>query len=546
MVNGSKIKSENRVAAEMTIAEIEEEFFTRSPIEPLFESIQALHVASPGDSDLHARTSYLMGVYYEPRDYEKATEYYRTSHAIALKLQNKRVLSDTLHCEAIRAYRSGNLNKVTRLEQQALALAIEADHPFRICFSYFMLATVASLFGVTEDHLSNLNLAFQLSIENGILKLQGRILSELAELYLISDNLAKAKQYAEQAIVSAAEISIEGKEYYEHNIRLATIELELKKYGEVIKLIKQVRKSLPIENHSLWCVTHTLMGKVHEAKRRYDDAAVEFCSALSLADYVNAERVRSNIHTHLAELYLKTRKPKLALKEALAALNDAEIAQDSFVRKEALRCVHDCYKALGKFREAYEYLEKYNALIKESDVGLLNSRLEYHALKRDYEKEKVMSKEKTRQSELLRISLEHKERELTEKTRHLIKQTEALAQFRDDLRALVRRSPAGDPYVAEIRERLNSFPESELNWKDFDRQFKEVHPEFLFNLEARFPKLTPMEKKICALLRLNLTSSDIARLLFLSERNIENHRYRIRGKLSLDTRESLHEFLGAI
>jgi AraC family chitin signaling transcriptional activator len=90
---------------------------------------------------------------------------------------------------------------------------------------------------------------------------------------------------------------------------------------------------------------------------------------------------------------------------------------------------------------------------------------------------------------------------------------------------------------------LKSFPEEQLNWIEFDKLFDSVHPEFYSNIVKAFPKLTIMERKICILLRLKLTSTDISKLLFLSDRNIENHRYRIRKKLGLNTEDSIHEFL---
>ena len=50
--------------------------------------------------------------------------------------------------------------------------------------------------------------------------------------------------------------------------------------------------------------------------------------------------------------------------------------------------------------------------------------------------------------------------------------------------------------------------------------------QFLQNLTSAFPALTETERKICPLLRLNLETPDIAKLLFVSERNVENHRRR--------------------
>jgi len=528
---------------ELTLDEMENQIYRLAHGADIFHEIEKTYSSSKPGSISRARASFLLAGHFESKNFETSKKHFEETYSIAVASKNKKVLSDALHGKAVAAFKTGNLKEVNRLETEALELAIETGHPYRESFSNFVLSQIAIAYGVNESGIEYLHRSLATALREGFSILQVRLFGKLAELHLLCQDLTKARNYAENAILLAQQVSAEA---LSQKIRLATVELELKEYGKTGKLINDVRKTLPRDNRSLWCVTHTVLGKVHEAKRRYKKAEEEFRSALALADYANAERVRSNVHYHLSGLYLRMKKPEQALDEALKALADAEKAQDIYVRKEALRAIHDAYKALENYKEAYEYLEKYNKLVAESDTALLKSRLEYHALKTDFEKEKAMSDEKTRQSELLRIALEQKEKELTEKTRHLIKQTDALAQFRDDLRVLIRRSPSGDPYVDEIRNRLNTFPETAPNWKDFDKQFKEVHPEFMQNLGKRFPKLTSTEKKICALLRLNLTSSDIARLLKLSDRNIENHRYRIRGKLCLDSNNSIHEFLNAI
>jgi DNA-binding CsgD family transcriptional regulator len=89
-------------------------------------------------------------------------------------------------------------------------------------------------------------------------------------------------------------------------------------------------------------------------------------------------------------------------------------------------------------------------------------------------------------------------------------------------------------------------PENSQTWEDFNKEFESAHPAFLLKLEEKHPLLSIMEKKICTLLRVGLTSTDIAKLLRLSDRNIENHRYRIRKKIALNTERSLHEYLAAV
>jgi len=81
------------------------------------------------------------------------------------------------------------------------------------------------------------------------------------------------------------------------------------------------------------------------------------------------------------------------------------------------------------------------------------------------------------------------------------------------------------------------------NWEEIESRFKQIFPQFFPKLLERSRSLTHTELKICAMLKSTLRTKDIARLLNQSERNIENHRYRIRKKLNLPSHQSLSTFL---
>lgn len=76
-------------------------------------------------------------------------------------------------------------------------------------------------------------------------------------------------------------------------------------------------------------------------------------------------------------------------------------------------------------------------------------------------------------------------------------------------------------------------------WDEFEMRFKDVHNEFYETLRNRFPNLTPAETKVCAFLRLNLSTKEMAELLHKSPASIEVDRARIRKKLGL-TNQSIN------
>lgn len=98
----------------------------------------------------------------------------------------------------------------------------------------------------------------------------------------------------------------------------------------------------------------------------------------------------------------------------------------------------------------------------------------------------------------------------------------------------------------ELKKMLRSLSEeNSLNdeWEQFSIHFNKVHGDFLLILKERFPELKPHELKLCAYLRMNLSSKEIAHLMSISVRGVEISRYRLRKKLQLATEVNLFQFL---
>ncbi len=83
-------------------------------------------------------------------------------------------------------------------------------------------------------------------------------------------------------------------------------------------------------------------------------------------------------------------------------------------------------------------------------------------------------------------------------------------------------------------------------WEEFYSRFEELQSDFMNKLISRHEKLTPNEIRICVLLRLNLSSKDIANLTNRSLRTVENIRYSIRKKMDLTESESLTRYILSI
>lgn len=142
--------------------------------------------------------------------------------------------------------------------------------------------------------------------------------------------------------------------------------------------------------------------------------------------------------------------------------------------------------------------------------------------------------------------LEHKKRELTASTLRLIQYNERNNAL---LKELARLNPCCDKKGTDILRGIVTTLQNQSGdyyWKEFQMHFEATNTAFYEKLTALFPDLTPNERKLCAFLRMNMSSKEIAAITFQSTHSIDIARYRLRKKLDLDKDENLSSFLMSI
>jgi ligand-binding sensor domain-containing protein/DNA-binding CsgD family transcriptional regulator len=148
-------------------------------------------------------------------------------------------------------------------------------------------------------------------------------------------------------------------------------------------------------------------------------------------------------------------------------------------------------------------------------------------------------------NEKLESELNHKTQELTSSALHVMQNVEAVHKVKEQLQRLMDEVGEKDTRL-QLRKILRAVEEEikiENNWEQFEIHFNQVHQDFLKRLSQDYPELTHKDLKMCAYLRLNLSSKDIASLLKLSLRGVETSRYRIRKKMNLEQDENLTDVI---
>lgn len=147
--------------------------------------------------------------------------------------------------------------------------------------------------------------------------------------------------------------------------------------------------------------------------------------------------------------------------------------------------------------------------------------------------------------EKLQAEIAHKNKELGATTLHLLQKGEILNKIREDLQHVAEACE--EPHTRKALQKLTRVlaedAQLDSDWEQFAIHFDQVHSDFLRRLRERYPQLTPRDQKLCAYLRMNLSSKEIAPLLNISLRGVEISRYRLRRKLQMEAEANLTEFL---
>ena len=148
-------------------------------------------------------------------------------------------------------------------------------------------------------------------------------------------------------------------------------------------------------------------------------------------------------------------------------------------------------------------------------------------------------------NEQLQADLAGKSRELANSAMNIVYKNELLQKISDEIGHLKDSSgkPLSDEQLKRLQKVINEGMTDERDWNVFESSFNEAHENFFKKLKIDHPDLVPNDLKLCAYLRMNMSSKEMASLLNISLRGVEIRRYRLRKKLNLPHDKNLVEFL---
>ena len=152
------------------------------------------------------------------------------------------------------------------------------------------------------------------------------------------------------------------------------------------------------------------------------------------------------------------------------------------------------------------------------------------------------------ENQLTQVQLKNKEAELVNLSTFALSKKDLLINIIKDLdyHITLINNEEDKKSLKPLRKKVQNFVDDGVDWEDYKIQFTNVYPNFVDSIVSYNSEITNSDIKLCCYLKMNMNTKDIAQLFGLTVRAIENKRYRLRKKLSLEKETSLMTFINGL
>lgn len=321
----------------------------------------------------------------------------------------------------------------------------------------------------------------------------------------------------------------------------------------------------------------TNLARAYALKEDKKNADYYYNKAFSLAKEPLDSLVQAFVYESFSDYKLKDKEYNIVITNAKKALELSKANEYTLSVLNLNKMLYQVYVAKADYKNAVYYFQKYNAIndsikVEEKAVNLEKIKLEqehkvrtqlkivieqkkrliYYIIglilvvgilvliillvkyrnkniKNQLKKEKLKTK-----MQGLRQSLDAKNKVLIAKAMSEIHRTDHINEIVTDLKKIKLKTVNKEMQHAIdiVLKRLGKNLNTDI-WKEFEISFEQVHKSFFEKLMTDYPSLTPKDRRLCALLYLDLTTKEISQITGQSFKSIENARTRLRKKFDL-------------
>jgi tetratricopeptide (TPR) repeat protein len=477
---------------------------------------------------------------YSTKNYAKSLEYADEALDISNQIDNKQFIAKSHLRAGYLFVNSGDYDEA--LKNCLVSLEIYESYPIGSeLFNTYIIT------GVIYDRIFNydeaLNYYFKaLNISNELKQKNDPTHKSLKDhiLYNNIGNIYETKNENETAI-----------EYYKKGLELAKIKNDYHHLG----------------------VIYNNLGKIHNKLIKYDEAYEFLKKSLEAREKINDKAGMAKSYYFICAHFFEQNKYDKALEYATKSLELGKEVGSLQTQHSSVWFLYQIFYEMGQFKKAADYHIEY----KNINDSLLNSQTinEITRLKMQYdfdaqEAERKIEVQKTKFKYILtlgtlilgliililfliiiksrnnRIKLLHdnlekdielKNKELTTNVIYLIQKNEMISEISSKLLKLKSKMKEENKEpIQRIIFELGSVTDESI-WQEFELRFQSVHQDFYSNLVSKFPDLSKGDMKLCAFLKLGMSSKEIASVTNQALKSVEVARTRLRKKLDLTNTE---------
>lgn len=501
--------------------------------------------------DQIAQTTNDLGVYYAIiSDYENSLKTLDKAIVLQKELNDSTSVAEALNNKGIILNDLGKFDDAiaTHIEALKIKEALKSE-PWTIAYSYYNI-------GAAYNSIVN----FEMSIN--YLEKAKAIFSKLdnyreennAVNSIIAINLKHTKQYT-KAIAILKEVISEYKDMnYNNDLAGAYNSLGqvYMKTDSVLKAKKLFEQSLAIgkqyEQKALLALNLTELGNVELSLNNNRKALRYFKEALAIDEETQAKDKVKNDYLDISKAQAKLGNYRKAYQNHLKffKLHDELLSKENYERINELEIQYQTEKKEKELiikQNRIKLLEERKQKAENERLFLIISLIGALALAFAivYGLRQKMKRNKI-EREKLDNDLEFKEKELTTHALHLAHKNEVLLDLKSQLKELKSSSPNSRNYQKVINT-INLDINNDNNWEQFRTYFEDVHKDFNSKVMRNYPEVSNNDLRLMSLLKMNLSSKEIANILNISTEGVKKARYRLRKKLNLTTEDSLQELV---
>lgn len=534
-------------------------------------------------------------------DSTRTLEYLHKSLAIAEKMQSHKVVASVLMKLGNVCGSMGELSDALKHYMQVLdTLAEHAPDSTTAMMQVKMnLASTLHCMGDSDNAMTYYleSLAFQ-EAEGGYSQDMVTLLGNIAVVYQERNEYQVALQYGMRALEVADAI----KSYSRRPYCLLCL-------ADIVLLTNDTHKALEYGQESLDTATHNddkwaqgaalcIIGKAYTQCGKYQQGLD--CLQQALVLHRELEHKEGEVQTVLfiGRLLAQTQQSSEALQYLHEAYQLSHKHNQKFLLIEASRELAALYESIGHTEKALFYYKQ----LYDTDKAVFNERSEnkIQTLKVLHEVEKTKKEaeiHRLRNAQLQR-EVETMQNDLAMRTLSLSQRTELLRKMKRNLtrieenitsniqeeiekiregvdtvlqdskairalrkveqlpqlqgvqqvlhRVVEQRLPSVYGAIQAMIEELRGAVSEETLWEAFEQQFQKIHTGFMDVLAKSYPQLSITERKVCSLVKINMSSKEISHILNISSRSVDTYRYHIRQKLQIPSHSNLAEFMAEL